>query len=239
MNEIMELYSVGTHVGLSIDPERKLPGPAAIVPGVITAVMIRRDGVTYEVAYWTGTGERQSAMVTENEFAAHCDAKPMNGQQAKGGGMKPLRIPKNIRDLAKGGSLSRPDSGIVAGPPVDLALLVAAVRQAGYPEPVPEFEFTPARKWRFDLAWPPLLVAFEREGGTWVNVRCQCGKQRTIFKSRHHDRDGLERDAEKYSVAAACGWAVIRGTPGMLKNGKALHALLFALEVRTRSKNAA
>lgn len=41
------------------------------------------------------------------------------------------------------------------------------------------------------------------------------------------------------NVAAACGWSVIRATPGMLKSGAALHSLLFALELRTRGAKAA
>ncbi len=116
----------------------------------------------------------------------------------------------------------------------DLAILVAAVEQAGWPAPVLEHEFHPIRKWRFDLAWPDPSVALERHGGTFVTVRCTCGKPYTRFVSRHHDKNGLEMDAEKSNAAAALGWSVIVATPRMLDDGRALAALLATLERRTR-----
>lgn len=122
--------------------------------------------------------------------------------------------------------------------PLDLTLLVAAVRAEGFPDPVPEHRFHPTRKWRFDLAWPTLMVAFEREGGAWVKSKCECGRVRTIFKSRHHDRDGMEEDSAKYNAAAVLGWTVIRGTPGMIKSGVALAALLDALTAKTQRRAA-
>ncbi len=116
----------------------------------------------------------------------------------------------------------------------DLAILVAAVEQAGWPAPVLEHEFHPVRKWRFDLAWPDPRVALERHGGTFVTVRCTCGKPYTRFVSRHHDKNGLEMDAEKTNAAAALGWSVIVATPRMLDDGRALAAILATLERRTR-----
>ncbi|CAN5420599.1 hypothetical protein BH11PLA2_BH11PLA2_32700 [soil metagenome] len=128
---------------------------------------------------------------------------------------------------ARGGSVGR-------SAPDDLAPLLVAIRAAGFPEPVPEHRFDAVRLWRFDWAFPTLLVALEREGGTWAKSSCKrCGLVTTHFRSRHHDRTGLERDAEKYNRAAVLGWLVIRATPGMIKNGTALAALLDALKSRT------
>lgn len=112
----------------------------------------------------------------------------------------------------------------------DLALILAAVEQAGYGRATLEHRFHPQRKWSIDAAWPAALVGFEREGGKFVWVACRCGVKQKRFVSRHHDRDGMEADAEKYNAAAAMGWSIIRATPGMLKDGRALAALLATLE---------
>jgi hypothetical protein len=86
-------------------------------------------------------------------------------------------------------------------------LLAAWCRQHGYPEPTPEHRFHPTRKWKFDLAWPSLMLALEIEGGVWVQGRHTRGK-------------GYAADCEKYSEAAIAGWAVIRVTWGQISNGQ-------------------
>lgn len=70
---------------------------------------------------------------------------------------------------------------------------------------VPEFQFNPARKFRFDWAVPAIKVSVEYEG---------------IFsdKSRHTTKEGYSRDAEKYNLAAAGGWRVFRYTAANYKN---------------------
>lgn len=110
--------------------------------------------------------------------------------------------------------------------PVWASMIVAAVEQDGFPVPIPEHRFHPQRLWRFDLAWPELLVAFEREGGT--------GK---IGQSRHTRPKGYEADCEKYSEAAILGWCVIRGTARMIEDGRAVSLLLKALD-RARQRKA-
>jgi hypothetical protein len=77
---------------------------------------------------------------------------------------------------------------------------------AGLPEPQREFVFHHKRKWRFDLAWPDLLIAVEIEGGIWVG-------------GRHVRGEGYEADCEKYNEAQLAGWMVLRFTPGMIKRG--------------------
>jgi hypothetical protein len=79
---------------------------------------------------------------------------------------------------------------------------------AGLPEPEREFLFHKKRKWRFDLAWPDLLIAVEVEGGIWTN-------------GRHVRGEGYEADCEKYNEAQLAGWMVLRFTPGMIKRGNA------------------
>jgi hypothetical protein len=130
------------------------------------------------------------------------------------------------------------DKGLVTAPAddsPDLAPILFVTRVVGFPDPIPEYEFCPNRKFRFDLAWPDYLVAFEREGGTFTAVTCSCGKKRTVFVSRHHSRDGLEEDAIKYNLAATANWLVIRATPGMIKSGQAAAHLCAALRLREPS----
>lgn len=103
-------------------------------------------------------------------------------------------------------------------PPLDLVILARALDRFGQPEF--EHRFDQTRRWRFDMAWPALLVAFEREGGTWQ-------------RGRHTSGIGFRNDCEKYNSAAARGWCVIRATVDMIESGLALDQLEQALQART------
>lgn len=72
------------------------------------------------------------------------------------------------------------------------------------PAPQSEYRFATAinRKWRFDFAWPALMVAVEIDGGV---------TRRRAF-GRHVRADGFINDAEKLNWAAAQGWIVLRYT---------------------------
>lgn len=84
-------------------------------------------------------------------------------------------------------------------------------RQLGGPEPYEcEHRYHPTRRWRFDFAWPDVLVAVEVEGGVWV-------------KGRHVRGVGFEQDCDKYNAAAWAGWAVFRLTGRMLEDDPAGH----------------
>ena len=85
-------------------------------------------------------------------------------------------------------------------------------RLAGMPEPVTELRFAPPRRWRFDFCWPLAKVALEVDGGGWVN-------------GRHSRGTGIEKDAEKVNAAAALGYRVLRATPAMVADGRALNAI--------------
>lgn len=111
------------------------------------------------------------------------------------------------------GSRSRktksPARGAAASPVFDYAeTLIIQIQLAGLPQPQREFVFHKRRRWRFDLAWPELLIAVEVEGGIWVS-------------GRHVRGEGYEADCEKYNEAQLAGWMVLRFTPGMIKRGKA------------------
>lgn len=93
--------------------------------------------------------------------------------------------------------------------PLDAQLLAA-----GLPEPVAEFRFDPARRWRFDFCYPEpsRLIAIEIEGGVWTGGRHVRGK-------------GFVGDLEKYNRAAQLGYRVFRFTPRQVASGEALRVL--------------
>lgn len=94
--------------------------------------------------------------------------------------------------------------------------LVFQIKALRLPTPEREYFFAKPRRWRFDLAWPPLMLSAEVEGGTWVN-------------GRHSRGSGMRKDAEKYNAAALAGWKVLRFTGDMVNDGTAVRTLEAAL----------
>lgn len=78
--------------------------------------------------------------------------------------------------------------------------LFAILADPELPRPVGEHRFHADRRWRFDAAWPDLLVAVEIEG----LVR--------RGPARHQTISGYTADAEKYNAATMLGWRVLRYT---------------------------
>jgi len=79
------------------------------------------------------------------------------------------------------------------------------LKKHNYPLPAREFRFYPERRWRFDFAWPDLMIALEVEGGNY---------------GRHQRRAGFKADCQKYNQAAMLGWSVYRFTTEMIENGE-------------------
>jgi hypothetical protein len=102
--------------------------------------------------------------------------------------------------------------------------LANQIRLAGLPEPQREYRFDPARRWRFDFAWPHLKLAAEVEGGIWLSH--DDPQQRS---SRHTTGSGFEADCDKYNAAVVQGWRVLRFTPSHVRSGDALVTLSRAL----------
>ncbi len=75
-----------------------------------------------------------------------------------------------------------------------------------------EYRFDKTRRYRFDFAWPSLMIAAEVEGGTWAG-------------GRHSRGAGFESDAEKYNRATQQGWKVYRFTSNMIRDGRAFALL--------------
>lgn len=71
-----------------------------------------------------------------------------------------------------------------------------------------EWRFHKTRRWKFDWAFPELMLAIEYEG---------------IFsaKSRHTSIVGFTNDCEKYDEAFLLGWGVLRFTAKMVQDGRA------------------
>lgn len=99
------------------------------------------------------------------------------------------------------------------------AALLWQCKAARLPEPVTEYRFAPPRRWRFDLAWPAHKVAVEVEGGSYVG-------------GRHVTGSGFGADLEKYNEAGLLAWLVIRVTPGMVDDGRALRLVERALQLQ-------
>ena len=59
------------------------------------------------------------------------------------------------------------------------------------------FDVNNKRKWRFDFAWPEIMVALEVEGGVYV-------------RGRHTSPSGFIKDLDKYNAATVQGWRVLR-----------------------------
>jgi len=115
-------------------------------------------------------------------------------------------------------------------------MLVDQIVAAGLPEPERQIRFHPTRRWRLDIGNSDLNVAMEVEGAVWGRlVKCHaCGAQvRKRTKGgqwvpvreaggRHTRGDGFSNDIEKYNEAWLAGWRVLRTTPVMIKDGRAL-----------------
>ena len=87
-----------------------------------------------------------------------------------------------------------------------------------------EFRFHPTRRWRFDYAFPEMLIAVEIEGGT--------GRVR----GRHLRTLGFREDCTKYNEAAMLGWMVLRGDAKMVKDGSLLAMVERAIQSRTSDR---
>lgn len=81
-----------------------------------------------------------------------------------------------------------------------LPLIESFWNNFGMPCPIPEYRFTPPRKWRLDYAWPDVKLAIEIEGGVYK----YCG---------HNSISGFIKDIDKYNALTENGWALLRYQP--------------------------
>jgi very-short-patch-repair endonuclease len=101
------------------------------------------------------------------------------------------------------------------------AMMAGSLRLNQLPVPVSEFHFAQSlnRQWRFDFAYPTQQIGIEVEGGTWAN-------------GRHSRGAGMEKDMEKYNMAAILGWLVLRFNDHMIEDNRAADAVRTALLLR-------
>lgn len=87
-----------------------------------------------------------------------------------------------------------------------------------------EFEFSPTRKFRFDVAiHEPLRIGLEYNG--------LFGGGRNLG---HQTISGLIRDWDKIREAQLCNWMMLPFSPDEVRTGEVMNVLKRAIEVRTR-----
>ena len=102
--------------------------------------------------------------------------------------------------------------------------LLYQIRALGLPVPKTQHYFHPTRRWRFDGAWPALLVAYEIDGGIWM--RTPGGRS-----AGHAHPVRFEKDCEKGNAALLLGWRVLHFTPAMVNDGQALAVVEEVIQV--------
>lgn len=88
-----------------------------------------------------------------------------------------------------------------------------------------EYHFDAERGWRFDLAWPALLIAAEVDGGNYM-ARINPRTGQAFAVGRHTQSD----DYRKRNAAIAAGWRVFAFTPEMIRSGEAFATIQDALQ---------
>jgi very-short-patch-repair endonuclease len=94
------------------------------------------------------------------------------------------------------------------------------LKHSSLPAYAREFEFAKSegRNWRFDVAWPELMVAVEVDGVMWDT------------QGRHQRPDHLAEQNNKQNTATALGWRVYRFTTAQVLSGHALETLEWAFK---------
>ena len=96
------------------------------------------------------------------------------------------------------------------------------VKQAGLPLPVSEYSAIPARKFRWDFAWPECLILVEIQGGIWSSS-----------KTGHTSGVGVNRDCQKGNLANLGSFCCLSFTSDMIRSGIALEQTREALRLFT------
>lgn len=98
-------------------------------------------------------------------------------------------------------------------------LLAWQIKAAGLPEPVRQYLYALPRRFRADFTWllpPPLGLLVEVQGG--------------IYNRRAHGSiSGILEDIDRLNAATLAGWRLLRVTPDMVKDGRALALIERAL----------
>lgn len=121
--------------------------------------------------------------------------------------------------------------------------LAFQLRAANLPEPEREYRFgaTAAggpgkglrqrlaqaglKDWRFDFAWPDLMLAVEVEGGGWVG-------------GRHNRGEGFLEDLRKYQAGQRLGWTIYRTAGELIGTGETLETIEQLIEACRETESA-
>ena len=98
-------------------------------------------------------------------------------------------------DVAASTRLAGSSADAASSPPI--YPLVGMCRAAGLPEPVPEYQWHPHRRYRADYAFPLQRVLIEYDGGLFINGGHSRGKARLY-------------DMAKDRAATLLGWRTLR-----------------------------
>lgn len=92
-----------------------------------------------------------------------------------------------------------------------------------HPEPEREHVGIPGRRFRFDLAWPAIMLAVEVHGGEFS-------------QGRHTRGRGLAADCEKSNLAQLHGWMILAFTGRQVdrESGDVIATIEKAIEMRSR-----
>ena len=90
--------------------------------------------------------------------------------------------------------------------------LLWQIKVLDLPLPIREYRFCKGRRWQADFAWPAMKLLVEVEGGIYRN-------------GRHVRPVGFAKDCDKYNTATLMGYRVLRFTPAMVKDGRAVNMI--------------
>lgn len=128
------------------------------------------------------------------------------------------------------------------------ARLATHIRACGLPEPQREYVAFPPRRYRFDFAWPDQKIAVEVDGGIRARTcrtcrgtglgsaqrgRCPSCYGSGVAAGKHTRKKGIEADCEKALLAFEDGWRVLRVTPQLVLDGRAVRALEAVLGAKS------
>jgi len=99
-----------------------------------------------------------------------------------------------------------------------------------------EYKFDERRRWRIDFARPKILLPGASGGRGWLAVEVEgvTGIQEVLDEEtgetkhhagRHQNKDGFEKDIEKYEALLFAGGLLYRTTPKRVRNGTAFDVI--------------
>jgi len=97
--------------------------------------------------------------------------------------------------------------------------LATQIKQAGLPEPIPQYKAITGRRFLFDFCYPESKLLIEVQGAIWK------GKQ-----GGHSSGVGIMRDHEKNNLAVIAGWRVIYVNSKTIDSGEAVAQIEEALD---------